>query len=159
SDVIVDSNTFQRIRAGVSLWGGAENTTDLTEVEPLMFSYVANNRFFEVRTGILWVRRASDAGTPFIGNVVRGNRLVGAIQSAMEIATNDQWASLTQIPDVNVVETTVSNVPGASQLDFSGPSRAAGGVLLRSNSFDGGGVVAATPPLVGAAPPSSNEFI
>jgi polygalacturonase len=158
SDVIVDSNTFQRIRAGVSLWGGAENTTDLTEVEPLMFSYVANNRFFQVRLGILWVRRASDAGTPFVGNVVRGNRLVGAIQSAMEIATNDQWASLTQIPDVNVVETTVSNVPGASQLDFTGPSRAAGGVLLRSNSFDGGSVAAATPPLVGAAPPSSNGF-
>lgn len=137
-DVIVDSNTFRQVRTGVSMWGGANDVQPADHVNPLMFTYVANNRFDQVRVGIGWARRGSDAGVPFVGNVLTHNTATQSVLAAVTIATTGQWASLPQIPNVNIIEATFCDTTSPTELFVDDLTRDLDAVLMRQNSFDVG---------------------
>lgn len=136
-DVIVDTNTFRQVRIGVAMWGGATDYQPTSRVNPMLFSYVANNRFEQVRNGVLWARRGSDAGVPFVGNVMRNNLVSGNLAPAIWVETTPQWASLPGVPDVNAIEATDTDTADVWQMLFGGQTQAAAdGMLVRGNDFD-----------------------
>jgi PA14 domain/Pectate lyase superfamily protein/Calx-beta domain len=75
TDIIVDNNTFNQLRTGVSLWSGSPAGGGNGQFSPTYFTQITNNKFTDTLTGVRFYTQYGWKGTKVLGTNVSGNTL------------------------------------------------------------------------------------
>lgn len=82
ADMIIDSNIFHELRAGISLWSG-----DAQFFKPVYFTQVTNNKFIKNLTGVSFHFSSNPQQTSILGAVISRNFL-NEVDTAVDLYPN-----------------------------------------------------------------------
>ena len=109
TNLIVDNNTFNQLRTGISLWSGGA----ITDNNPVNFTQISNNLFTNTLSGIS-VATSGQQGTSTLGTFIRNNNFnnVGDILSVWQ--NTDPGTNPLPIANMNVLENNTLGTGGVS---------------------------------------------
>ena len=113
SDLIVDNNTFNQLRAGVYLWSGGYGTTDNIDNNPINFTQISNNVFTNDLAGVS-IATSGQQGTSTLGSSIRNNNF-NNVDSALSVwPASDSSTNSLPIANMNVFENNILGTGGVS---------------------------------------------
>jgi VCBS repeat-containing protein len=109
TNLIVDNNTFNQLRTGISLWSGGA----ITDNNPVNFTQISNNLFTNNLSGVS-VATSGQQGTSTLGTSIRNNNFnnVGDILSVWQ--NTDPGTNPLPIANMNVLENNTLGTGGVS---------------------------------------------
>lgn len=130
TNLIVDNNTFNQLRTGISLWSGGA----ITDNNPVNFTQISNNLFTNNLGGIS-VGTSGQQGTSILGTSIRNNNFnnVGDILSVWQ--NTDPGTNPLPVANMNVFENNTLGTGGVA-ID-QGDGNIQNTIFLNNTSLNG----------------------
>lgn len=110
TNLIVDNNTFNQLRTGISLWSGGAATDN----NPVNFTQISNNVFTNNLAGVS-IATSGQQGTSTLGSSIRNNNFNNNVGSVFDIWQNtDPGTNPLPIANMNVFENNTLGTGGVS---------------------------------------------
>jgi hypothetical protein len=111
SNFIIDSNSFNQLQTGVSLWAGSSAGGGNGTFSPSFFNQITNNKFTDILTGISYNYSGSGVkGVSFVGNAVSDNYM-NNVNTAIKIGSPN---TNTNVFQSNQFDSVVHLIQGGS---------------------------------------------